>query len=410
VGTETLGSFRLAPFRWLWASGLTSGFAMFTSQLVLSWLALETTGSPLAVGTVFAARVVPQIVFGLPAGALADRLPRRRVVMAANAGSGTIVVGLSIAWLAGLVGLPVLIVGAFLVGAFDAVRITAATALVFDVVGRRSATNGIALSNLAAQVSGIVAGTIGGYGVEGLGPGPTLLLAGVAYLGSVVLVAQLSATQRVPGEASGPAVTLRRAAALLLRNRHVALIAVVVVAAEIFGFSSLTLMPSFARDVFGIGAAGLGWLVSARAVGGTLGLLAIATTTSRWRTIGTIALLAGLFGLALVLFSLTLNLAIALILAGVIGAAGGAVDAVGQAQMQHAVRPEERGSAMGAWMFCIGLGLIGHVEIGTLGARTGAQIAQGLNGAALMAVALVIGAALPVIRTRWVGMPDQSPE
>jgi sugar phosphate permease len=103
---------------------------------------------------------------------------------------------------------------------------------------------------------------------------------------------------------------------------------------------------------------------------------------------------------------MTLSLAIALTLAGAIGAAGGAVDAVGQAQMQHAVPAEERGSAMGAWMFCIGLGLVGHVEIGTLGARTGAQFAQGLNGAVLVAVALVVAAALPVITTRWAGVPD----
>lgn len=382
---------------------------MFTSQLVLSWLALETTGSPLAVGTVFAARVLPQMLFGLPAGALADRVPRRRIVMATNAGSAALVMCLALAWLAGMVGLPVLIAAAFLVGASDAVRITAATALVFDLVGRRSATNGIALSNLAAQVSGIVAGTIGGYGVDGLGPTPTLLITGVAYAASVALVAQVPRIPLTSGE-SRPPVSLRRAAALITRNRHVALIAIVVVATEIFGFSSLTLMPSFARDVFGIGAAGLGWLVSARAVGGTLGLLAIATTTSRWRTVGTLTLLAGAFGLALLLFAVTPNLVVALILAGVIGAAGGAVDAVGQAQMQHAVGPEERGSAMGAWMFCIGLGLIGHVEIGTLGARTGAQFAQGLNGAALVAVALVVGAALPAIRKRWVGMSEGSPE
>jgi MFS family permease len=405
VGTEILGSFRLTPFRWLWVSGLTSGFAMFASQLVLSWLALETTGSSLAVGAVFAARVLPQMIFGLPAGALADRVPRRRVVMAANAGSGSIVVCLSLAWFAGLVGLPVLMAATFLMGACDAVRITAATTLVFDLVGRRSATNGIALSNLAAQVSGIVAGTIGGYGVDGLGPTPTLLFTGVAYLASAALVAQVPQTRPAAGEFRR-AVSLRRAAALITRNRQVAVIAVIVAGAEIFGFSSLTLMPSFARDVFGIGAAGLGWMASARAIGGTLGLLAIATTTTRWRTVGTLTLLAGVFGLALVLFSMALTLAIALILAGVIGAAGGAVDAVGQAQMQHAVPPEERGSAMGAWMFCVGLGLVGHVEIGTLGARTGAQFAQGLNGAALVIVALVVGAALPAIRTRWTVMPD----
>ena len=121
---------------------------------------------------------------------------------------------------------------------------------------------------------------------------------------------------------------------------------------------------------------GLGWLLSARAVGGTIGLLVIATTSARWRTVGSFALFAGVFGVALIAFAVTPMLVIALILAGVIGAAGAAVDAIGQAQLQHAVADEQRGAAMGIWMFCLGLGLAGHIETGVLGGLLGAPFAQ----------------------------------
>lgn len=205
-------------------------------------------------------------------------------------------------------------------------------------------------------------------------------------------------------------MTLRRAATLITRNRQVALIAIVVVGTEMFAFSNMTLMPSFARDVFGIGAAGLGWLLSARAVGGTLGLLVVATTTARWQTVGAFAFLAAAFGVALVAFAVTPILSIALILAGVIGAAGAAVDAVGQSQLQHAVPEAERGSAMGVWMFCVGLGLVGHIETGTLGRLMGAQFAQGLNGAVLVILATIVGAALPAIRARQPRTADHPAE
>ena len=391
-----LASLRLGSFRWLWASGLLSGFAMFSSVLVLSWLALGTQGSTLAVGVLLAARVLPQLLFGMPAGVLADRFSRSNLVRAANAGSGAIIGLLCIASAAGAVTLPVLAAGAFLVSICDAVRVTAASAMAFDLVGGRSATNAIALSNLAAQVSGIFAGIVGGYGLAALGPTPTLLLAAVAYLAGALLVPRgvLAPVARV----SGAPLALGRAATAMLRNRQVALVAIVVAGAELFAFSNMTLLPNFARDVFGIGAAGLGWLLSARAVGGTLGLLAIATTTARWRTVGSFAFLAGAFGAALIAFAVTPLLSVALILAGVIGAAGAAVDAVGQAQLQHAVAAEQRGSAMGVWMFCVGLGLAGHIETGLVGGFLGAPFAQALNGSVLVLLALFVGAALPSIR------------
>src|SRR5579862_4646779 len=265
-------SLRLTSFRWLWASGLLSGFGMYSSVLVLSWLALSTQGSTLAVGVLLAARVLPQLLFGLQAGALADRFSRSHLVLAANAGSGAVIGLLCLASVGGAVGLPILAGGAFLVSICDAIRVTAASAMAFDLVGRRSATNAIALSNLAAQVSGIFAGIVGGYGLAALGPTPTLLLAAVAYLAGAVLVPRgvLPAAAKV----SGAPVSFGRAAATIIRNRTVALIAIVVAGSELFAFSSMTLLPSFARDVFGIGAAGLGWLLSARAVGGSVGLLA----------------------------------------------------------------------------------------------------------------------------------------
>ena len=170
----------------------------------------------------------------------------------------------------------------------------------------------------------------------------------------------------------------------------------VVAGTEMFAFSNMTLLPSFARDVFGIGAVGLGWLLSARAVGGTLGLIAIASRASRWRTLGSFALLAMIFGIVLIAFAITPFLGIALVLAGAIGAVGAAVDSVGQTQVQHAVPEAERGSAMGVWMFCLGLGLFGHIETGIVGSIMGAQFAQIANGLILVVLAAVVGVALPV--------------
>ena len=407
---DSLGS---VPFRWLWASGLLSSFAMFAVVLVLSWLALATGGSAFSVGIVLAARVLPQLLFGIPAGVLADRFSRPRILLVANAGSSATIGLVCLAWLSGVTGLPVLVAGMLLVGTFDSIRVTAASALAFDLVGRESATNAIALSNLAAQVAGIAAGIAAGYALAAFGSTPTLAITAAAYLAGSILVARLVRVRPVPTEPPeviAARVTLRRAATLVTRSRLVALIAFVVAGAEMFGFSNMTLMPSFARDVFGIGAAGLGWLLSARAVGGTLGLLVVARTTGYWRTVGALCLLAAAFGIALIAFATIPILAVGLLLAGVIGAIGAALDAVGQAQLQHAVPAAERGSAMGLWMFCLGLGLAGLIETGTVGGVAGAPLAQGLNGAILIGLAIIVGAALPAIAARRLRMAHPAPD
>jgi len=410
VGGGVFDSLRIASFRWLWASGLLSSFAMFSGVLVLSWLALAIGGSPLSVGIVLAARVLPQLLFGIPAGVLADRFPRSRIVLVANVGSSVVVGLVCLGWLAGATGLPILVAGMLLIGTFDSIRVTAASAMAFDLVGRASATNAIALSNLATQVAGIASGIAAGSALASFGSTPTLAVTAAAYLAGSCLVAPLTRVQPAAAGTIAGRVTLRRAATLVSRNRRVALIAFVVAGAEMFGFSNMTLMPSFARDVFGIGAVGLGWLLSARAVGGTLGLLVVARTTSYWRAVGALALLAAAFGIALIAFAAIPILVVGLVLAGGIGAIGAAVDAVGQAQLQHAVPEAERGSAMGLWMFCLGLGLAGLLETGAIGGLAGAPFAQGLNGAIMIVLALLVGGALPAIATRRLRAGDPAPD
>ena len=125
IGDEAIAALRITPFRWLWTSSFLSGLGMFASVLVLTWLALEVADSVLAVGLVLAARVLPQLILGLPAGALADRHSRARLVMATNVGSGLTLGLLCLGWHDGSISLPVIASATFLIGCFDAVRVTA---------------------------------------------------------------------------------------------------------------------------------------------------------------------------------------------------------------------------------------------------------------------------------------------
>src|SRR6188474_1605080 len=126
--------FTIPGFAALWVSASSASFARVITQLALSWITLEATGSPFIVGVVTAARMAPQMVIGIPAGALSDWLDRRLLVVAAN--------GLSVVLLLGLVGLsaggllttPALVGVSVLYGILDTVRMTATQSYAYELV------------------------------------------------------------------------------------------------------------------------------------------------------------------------------------------------------------------------------------------------------------------------------------
>src|SRR3990172_13068524 len=88
-------TFRSREFRLLWFATLGASAGMGIEHVAVGWLVLEMTNSPFALGVVSAARMAPFLVLGMPAGALADRLDRRNVLIAVT-GSG-VAYGLALA-------------------------------------------------------------------------------------------------------------------------------------------------------------------------------------------------------------------------------------------------------------------------------------------------------------------------
>jgi MFS family permease len=107
---------------------------MYLAALPL--LAAELTRDPLAVSVVTFAGWLPWLLFALPAGALVDRLDRRRVMTAVDASRALVVGALTVAVLAGWASIPLLAVAGFLVGAGQTLFENAAQAMVVAVVGR----------------------------------------------------------------------------------------------------------------------------------------------------------------------------------------------------------------------------------------------------------------------------------
>src|SRR5690242_5375321 len=148
---DPMTPFRSPAFRRLWCSSLASTWAQGMERTATAWLALETGGGALAVGLIFAARMLPSLLFGLAAGTIADRADRPRQLLVVAGAAVLLMAGVS--WLIGLGNMRVwqVVAFAFATGCLQVFDTPARQALIMDTVPREAAARAVALNALAAR-------------------------------------------------------------------------------------------------------------------------------------------------------------------------------------------------------------------------------------------------------------------
>jgi predicted MFS family arabinose efflux permease len=322
-------------------------------------------------------------------GALADRLERRTALSIVNAVGAAALVVLAVRAATGSLSLVELLLASVVLGIVDTFRGTLSQSYVVDLAGPDRATNALALSNLGAMLFGAVGAAVGGVVLDLNGPAAAFLVAAGsgAIAAGILLAGRRQMGRRRPP--SGPKVDARRAMTLLFRNRPVALVTLVVILGEVLGFASLTLFPTFARDVLHTDASGLGAMTAARSIGGIGGAIALASG-ARSRDGALLLLTTGVFGLALVAFAASSVLVLSIGILVIVGGAMAALDTLGQTLVQRHVEDHERGAAMGIWYFAIGFGPFGHLGLGAAATILGAPLALAVSGSLLAASAVVL--------------------
>ena len=392
-------SLRIRDFRLLWASTLLYSLATGMEQVSVGWLIFELTGSELMVGVGAAARMLPFFLLGLLSGAIADRWDRRVLVQIGSLGASAVALVMALLLLGGLENIWVVVALVAALGSTFAFVLTVRQTFTYDIVGPEYALNGLALGAMAMQGGGIVGSLVSGAVIEAAGAGWQFIAAAVCYL----LSALATLTIRDPGRSIRPAAAsvLQNLSGYvrLLRNYRLLLVLMLLTAAtEILGFTHMTLLPVFAKEVLHVGPTGLGVMTAARQGGGLLGLWILAGLSGvRKKGLMMFATATG-FGAGLMAFSLSGNIYSFIGVLLFVNACAMAVDTLYKTLMQDAVSDEERGRAMGSWVLSIGFAPVGHVGIGALAGVVGAPRALLINGAALAAISVVSALALPRIR------------
>jgi hypothetical protein len=383
---------------------LLNSVGMMGEVVVLGWLTLELTDSPFLVGVAMGMRALPLFFVGAPAGALADRFPRHRLLMVTGAGQAATASTLGTLTLLGLVSLPAVLLLTLAAGVLRGVEHAARQSYTHDVVGGQALMQGLAVLGVAMR---------GGWLLGSLGVGAVIARwgSGVAYFavaagfvaGAAVLASASPAAAAQAGAPRSLALwrSVRTFFAAVRRDRALFGLMLLTAGAEVLGFAHQALLPSLARDVLHTGPEGLGVLNGARSVGGILGLMA---AMARGSTLGGGALFLGVlgsFGTSLIVLGAAphvVGLAGVVLVLIVANAAGALADLLAQSLLQLSVPPHLRGQAGGAWVVAIGLAPVGQLQIGALASLFGVSVALGASGLAL--AALAGGAALWLPRVR----------
>ena len=392
-------SLRYRDFRLFWASTLCYSLGTGMETVAVGWLVFDITGSPFMVGVAAAARMAPFFFLGVLSGAMADWLERRLFLLFSALAGSVVAVIMAALLLAGDPQVWAVITLVAAGGCVLAFTLTIRQAYTFDITGPEHALNGLSLNQMAMQAGGIGGALISGALIASVGPGWQYLAVGASYLGSAAVLLVIGrSTRRAPPQRESVLQNLAGYVQFLRQNRVLLVLMCLASLTEVLGFTHLTLLPVFAKDVLHVGPAGLGYLTAVRQAGGLTGLALLANLRDFHRKGLLMFAIAAAFGLGLMAFSVSSALVFFIVVLAVVNACAMAVDTLYKTLMQTNVPDEQRGRAMGSWVLSIGVAPVGHLGVGALAAALGAPGALLVNGAVLAGISFTAFFGLPKIR------------
>ena len=292
-------------FRRLWVSMLCSSVAMQMAQVAIGWQVYSIHHHAFDLGLIGLAEFVPVPLLALPAGHLADRLPRVGLVIVTGLGDAAVAGLLLVVTLRGANELWQFVALAALTGTISALGSPAQRSLVPELVPTDLLTGAVALRSIAGQVATIGGPALGGF-LFAVRPEAVYAAAGVMLVVASLVLVPVTRPEAAALEAAEKAgLQTLFAGVRFIRSTPVILGAITLdLFAVLFG-GAVALLPLFARSVLHTGPFGLGVLRSMVAVGALVAGVRLARRPLGGRAGRTLLLVVGTFGASMVVFGLS---------------------------------------------------------------------------------------------------------
>jgi MFS family permease len=388
-------------FRLFFSGQSISLIGTWMTRVATGWLVYRLTGSALVLGLVSFAGQIPTFLLAPFAGVLVDRLNRRNLLVWTQVLAAVQSLGLAVLTLAKVITIhEILALSVFqgLINAFDMPG--RQSFLVQMVEDKQDLQNAIALNSSMVNLARLVGPALAGLVIGAVGEGYCFAIDGVSYL-AVILSLVLMRVRITPSRRATTSMLeqLREGWSYVTGFRPIRTILTLFAVMSLMGMPFVVLMPIFASQVLHGGPHTLGYLTGASGVGALVSAISLALRKSVRGLTTMIQISAALFGTGLILFGLSRNLVLSLLLMLVVGFGMMQGLAASNTVIQTLVPEDKRGRVMSYYTVAfVGMAPFGSLLAGALAHRFGAPHAVMITGVCCVAGSAWFTTQLPAVR------------
>jgi len=398
---RTFAALAVPNYRRYFFGQATSLIGTWMQMAAQSWLVLSLTGSATALGLIVALQTLPVLLLAPYGGVIADRVDKRRLMVALQAAMGVQALILGVLTITGSVRLWEIGVLAVVLGLNNAFENPARQSFVLEMVGAETLRNAVSLNSVQVNVARAVGPAVAGVLIATVGTGECFLINAASF---VAVVASLVSMERSALHPTPPAPRasgqLREGLRYARATPEIIVPLLMMALVGTLAYEFQVSLPVMARHALHAGAEGYGFMTAAMGVGAILGGLVVAARGHTGLRPVTLAVAA--FAIALSLAALAPTLAVELIALALVGGASVSFMSSGNSTLQLAAEPAMRGRVMALWFVALqGTTPIGGPLVGVIISLAGARAGLGVGAlACVFAAAIGFGARRRMRRTK----------
>lgn len=300
-------SFRHRNYRILFPANTISNIGSWAQRIAQDWLVLELTqNNGTYLGLVTAVQFAPVLLFSLHGGALADRLDKRKVLIATNIVGGAASIGLGLLVITHMVQLWHVFALAAVLGISTAIDAPVRQAFTSELVGHEDLPNAVSLNSANFNGGRLVGPAVSGLLIAAFGTGPSFLINGATYFFVIVALLKLDKKTFFNQDQVRSLGSIREGIAYAKARPDIYVVMIMVFALATFGLNFQIFNALMATQEFGLGPANFGLMGTFIAVGSLTGAIASARL-ERFRTTRFVILGGMAFSASIMMLSILPN-------------------------------------------------------------------------------------------------------
>ena len=374
--------------------------AMNMNLVTQSWLVVELMNdSPLALSLSIVSFTAPITVVSLVGGVMADRIPRRRLVIISQSGNAAMTFLMATLDLSGVIDFWHVMAIGLVNGSMMAFNMPSRQAIISDIVPESRLMNAVSVNNSSMNLTRVVGPATAGFLILFIDTWAVFYLVSAMYVFSALSMAMVRAgAEAVARSGKGMRGDIGAGLSYVAEDPTRRGLIIMSFIPALFGYSYYALLPAWGREALDIGSEGLGVLMMLMGVGALVGTVILASMHNFNRRGVFLLLFCLLWGIALATFAQTSSYLQAIPLLMLVGLLNSVFMSLNMTLIQTNSSREMRGRVMSIAMMSFGVMPLSGVPFGILAELTSTPFALTLSGLLLVAFTLVFFAVYPSYR------------